>query len=42
MKASAEVKVGILETYRNKSWFHAECSKLANKRKKNIWITKSK
>jgi hypothetical protein len=39
-KASAEVKVGILETHRNKSWFDQECSELANKRKqaKLLWL----
>ena len=38
-QASAEEKVGILETYRNKPWFELECSELANKRKqlKLLW-----
>ena len=33
IKASAKEKVRILETNRNKPWFHEECSELANKRK---------
>ena len=27
------IKVGVLETYRNKPWFDLECSELANKGK---------
>ena len=33
IKASAEYKVGILETHSNKLWFEQECSELGNKRK---------
>ena len=32
IKSSAEEKVGILETHRNKPWFDQDCSELANKR----------
>ena len=41
IKASANEKVGILETIRNKLWFDEECSELANKRKQTL-ATKSK
>jgi hypothetical protein len=40
IQASAEEKVGVLETHRNKPWFNEECSELANKRKqaKLLWL----
>jgi hypothetical protein len=44
IKSSAEEKVGILETHRNKTWFNQEWSELANKEKQEIitLATKSK
>ena len=43
INASAEEKIGILRTHRNRPWFDQECSELANKRKDQITLaTKSK
>jgi hypothetical protein len=38
IKASAEERIGNLETYQNKSLFNQECSILANKRKQLILL----
>jgi hypothetical protein len=40
IKSSAQAKIGILETHRNKPWFNQECSELATKRKqaKLLWL----
>ena len=40
IKASAENKVQILQTHRNKPWFDQECSELANMEKfaKLLWL----
>ena len=40
IKESAEDKTEVLETHKNKSWFHQKCSELVNKRKqaKLLWL----
>ena len=44
IEASADKKIGIFETHRNKHWFNQKCPELANKRKQAnlLWLENPK